>query len=77
MGCYETFFWLFTCGIGPWLQQKCKDKTKYNSWKLRKQIMLGVGLSLIGVQIIFCAVLIVFLSFLFRNASDKLTDALS
>lgn len=77
MRCYENCFWLLTCGIGPWLQQKCKEKTKYNDWELKKQIMLGVGLSLIGVQIIFCAVMIVFLSFLFRNASIKLTDALT
>jgi len=54
MGCCTRFGCIISCGLYPNL---CR--ISYNDWKLKNQIFFGVIASLILVQMIFIAVLVV------------------
>ncbi|CDW71189.1 UNKNOWN [Stylonychia lemnae] len=45
MGFFKKFFQIITCGIGPWVWDKIKQKLGFAKWTLRWQIFCSVNLN--------------------------------
>jgi hypothetical protein len=45
-----------------------KEKLQYSEWKLKNQILIGVTLPLIVIQLVFCICLLNFVSIVAQNA---------
>ena len=59
MGFFKKVFQILTCGIGPWVWNKVKQKLGFSKWTLRWQIFCSVSFSLFCVLIILITVIIV------------------
>jgi hypothetical protein len=72
MGFFKKFFTVITCGIGPWLWGKIKQKIGFQKWTLRSQIFCSVSCSLFNVLVILISVITVNLKFLVESTYTKL-----
>jgi len=71
MGCVKTLFKYLTCGLGPYLWHKLKNKIKFHTWALKTQIICSVTTSLLSVLVVLSIVLLVNLHNLQSSASEQ------
>ncbi len=66
-----------TCGLGPWVWTKVKQKIGFAKWTLRWQIFCSVSCSLFCVLVILITVIAVNLKFLVDSTYEKLDSEIS
>lgn len=70
---FASQFWcIITCGIGPCLKNRIKDSFSYSQWRLKTQILIGVILPLIAIQLVFAVCLLKFIALLVANSNESL-----
>eukprot|EP00347_Sterkiella_histriomuscorum_P020562 403337333 len=77
MGFFKKIFQIITCGIGPWIWDKIKQKLGFAKWTLRWQIFCSVSCSLFCVLVILIAVIAVNLNYLVDSTYEKLDSKIS
>ena len=73
MGILKKVFNICTCCLGPLFWLWLKEQMKFSTWRLNRQVLLGVSCSLCCVTMILVTVLSVNMILLFESTNRDLT----
>ena len=72
MGCFNKLFSILTCGLGPYIWIRIKNKIKFHQWHLRSQILFGVFLAFSFIQVAFLWDIYEMMHWLFNKTDNTL-----
>jgi hypothetical protein len=77
MAFLTQLFNICTCCLGPLVWAKLKEYIKFSTWRLNRQVLLGVSCSLCCVTLILVSVLSINMVLLFNSTREDLTKAVT